>query len=202
VHEAAVASKILARVTEVRVKAGQSVAAGDVVVLLEDSELQARRKQAEASVTAAIAAREKANKDYERAKALEPSGGISQEDLDHRAAARRTAAAELDRAEHQLSEAKALLEYATVRAPITGTVVDKRIEAGDMASPGQVLLTLYNPKRMQMVVTVPESLAMPPAALFRSRSRARARTGCTPACSAASSSRWRTSRSSSCRRPP
>jgi RND family efflux transporter MFP subunit len=59
-----------------------------------------------------------------------------------------------------LHEAQVLLEYATVRSPITGIVVDKRVEAGDTASPGQVLLTLYNPKRMQMVVTVPESLAL------------------------------------------
>ena len=53
VHEAAVASKLLARVTEVRVKAGQSVVAGEVLVRLDDSDLQARLKQAEAEVAAA-----------------------------------------------------------------------------------------------------------------------------------------------------
>jgi RND family efflux transporter MFP subunit len=160
VHEAAVASKLLARVTEVRVKAGQSVVAGEVLVRLDDSDLQARVKQAEAAVTAAKVEKEKADKDFERAQALQPKGGISKEEFDHREKARRTTAAEVERTEHLLREAQVLLEYATIRSPITGIVVDKRVEAGDTASPGQVLLTLYNPKRMQMVVTVPESLAL------------------------------------------
>lgn len=160
VHEAAVASKLLARVTEVRVKAGQSVAAGEVLVRLDDSDLQPRLKQAEAAVAAAKVAREKADKDYERGQELMPSGGISKEDFDHRDKARRSTEAEFERAENMLREAQVLLEYATIRSPITGIVVDKRVEAGDTASPGQVLLTLYNPRRMQMVVTVPESLAL------------------------------------------
>jgi membrane fusion protein (multidrug efflux system) len=38
-------------------------------------------------------------------------------------------------------------------------VIDKRVEVGDTVTPGQVLLTLYDPARMQMVVSVRESLA-------------------------------------------
>jgi RND family efflux transporter MFP subunit len=160
VHEAAVASKLLARVVEVRVKAGQPVTAGDVLVRLDDSDLQARQRQAEAAVVAARAEKKKADRDYERARSLLPGGSISREDFDRLETARRTTAAAVERAENLLGEAKVFLEYATVRAPITGIIVDKRVEAGDTASPGQVLLTLYNPKRMQMVVTVPESLAL------------------------------------------
>jgi membrane fusion protein (multidrug efflux system) len=160
VHEAAVASKLLARVTEVRVRAGQSVAAGEVLVSLDDADLQARYKQTEAAAAAAKVAKEQAERDYKRAQELLPSGGISKEEFDHRKMARRATTAELERAEHRLREAQVLLDYATIRSPITGIVVDKRVEAGDTARPGQVLLTLYNPKRMQMVVTVPESLAL------------------------------------------
>jgi RND family efflux transporter MFP subunit len=158
VHEAAVASKILARVTEVRVKAGQPVAAGEVLVRLDDSDLQARLRQAEAAVVAAKAEQERADRDYERARKLS-QGAISREDFDRRETARRTTAAERERAEYLAREAKVLLDYATIRAPITGIVVDKKVEAGDTAVPGQVLLTLYNPQRMQLVATVRESLA-------------------------------------------
>lgn len=42
---------------------------------------------------------------------------------------------------------------------MTGIVIDKLVEAGNTVSPGQVLLMLYDPTRMQMVVTVRESLA-------------------------------------------
>jgi len=52
-----------------------------------------------------------------------------------------------------------LLDYATIRAPLSGIVVDKRVEVGDTVSPGQILLTLYDPNRMQLVASVRESLA-------------------------------------------
>ena len=39
-YEAVVASKILARVEEVRVKAGQAVKQGDVLVVLDKADLQ------------------------------------------------------------------------------------------------------------------------------------------------------------------
>ncbi len=160
VHEAAVASRLLARVTEVRVKAGQPVTAGEVLVQLDDTDLKARWKQAEAAAVAARAARERAGNEYERAGRLLSDRAVSREEFDRAATAVRTAAADLDRAESSAREAQALLDYATVRAPITGIVVDKRVEAGDTASPGQVLLTVYNPERMQMLVSVPESLAL------------------------------------------
>ncbi len=160
VHEAAVASKLLARVTEVHVKAGQPVTRDEVLVRLDDADLQARVKQAQAAAAAAAAAKEGAAADHRRALELIPSGAIAKEELDRRATALRTTTAELDRAQQSAREAKVLLDFATIRAPITGVVIDKRVEAGDTVSPGQVLLTLYNPVRMQMAATVRESLAL------------------------------------------
>jgi RND family efflux transporter MFP subunit len=159
IHEAAVGSKLLARVIEVRAKAGQAVTRDEVLVRLDNSDLQARLKQAEAAVTAAVAAKEGAAADQQRALQLLPSGGISKEEADRRATALRTATAELERARQTVREAKVLLDFATIRSPITGVVIDKRVEAGDTVTPGQILLTLYDPGHMQMVVTVRESLA-------------------------------------------
>jgi membrane fusion protein (multidrug efflux system) len=159
VHEVAVASKLLARITEVRVKAGQPVTRDEVLVRLDDNDLRARLKQAEAAATAAVAAREGAEADLARAKALLPSGGISKEEAQRRETAVRTTTADLERAQEAVREAKVLLDFATIRSPLTGIVIDKRVEAGDTAVPGQVLLTLFNPQHMQMVVTVRESLA-------------------------------------------
>lgn len=159
VHEAAVASKLLARVVEVRVKAGQRVEQGEVLGRLDDSDLQARFKQAEAARTAAAATYERASADYQRARQLIQTRSISQAEFDQLALAYQVAQAERERAEQAVREAKVLLEYATIRAPISGIVIDKRVEVGDTVTPGQVLLTLYDPTRMQMVVTVRESLA-------------------------------------------
>ena len=50
--------------------------------------------------------------------------------------------------------------YATVRAPLSGRVIDKKVNAGDTVSPGQMLVTMYDPSHMQMVACVRESLAL------------------------------------------
>ena len=53
---------------------------------------------------------------------------------------------------------QATLDWATIRSPIDGTVIDKKVDVGDMVTPGQALVTLFDPKRMQLVASVRESL--------------------------------------------
>ena len=55
VHEAAVASKILARIEEVNVTAGQKVRAGEILVRLQDQDLRARLGQVDSNLVAAQA---------------------------------------------------------------------------------------------------------------------------------------------------
>src|SRR5688572_18632147 len=63
VHETAIGVRLLARVVEVNLKAGQVVNAGDILVRLDDVDLQARRRQAEAVLHAAQSARALAEAD-------------------------------------------------------------------------------------------------------------------------------------------
>lgn len=160
VHEAAVASKLLARVLEVRVKAGQQVKQDEILVRLDDAELVARQQQALAAERGAVARNEQATTDLARTRELRKRNVVTQAELDQVVSAQQSAAAELDRIRQTIREAEVLLEYATLRSPLTGTVVDKRVDAGDTVSPGQILLTLYDPTHMQMVATVRESLAL------------------------------------------
>ena len=160
VHEVGVGSKLLARVLEVRVKAGQVVSRDEVLVRLDDSDLQTRLKQAEAALAGAQAGADRAEVDYTRASRLLITRTISQEEYDKAVAARKTTQAELERAQQTVREGQVLLDYATLRAPIGGIVIDKRVEAGDTVTPGQVLLTLYDPTRMQLITSVRESLAL------------------------------------------
>jgi len=158
VHEAAVASKLMAKVAEVHVQAGQEVKAGAVLVRLDDQDLQAQLRQAEAGVAAAQAAHERAQTEYDRVKRLYDQLIASKNEFDQADTALKSAIAELDRATQARAQAQAVLDYATVRSPIDGRVIDKRVEVGDTASPGQVLLTLYDPTQMQLVAHVRESL--------------------------------------------
>ncbi|MDE2507884.1 MAG: efflux RND transporter periplasmic adaptor subunit, partial [Planctomycetota bacterium] len=159
VHEVAVGSKILARVKEVRVRAGQVVSRDEVMVLLDDADLKSRREQANSMEAAAKAKLEGAKVDLERAQRLRAHQATSQENVDKLTTAFRTATAELERARESIRETEIIEGYATIRAPMAGIVIDKRVNAGDTVTPGQVLFTMYDPSRMQMVATVRESLA-------------------------------------------
>ena len=66
VHETTIGSKLLARVVEVNLKAGQKVKAGDVLLRLDDTDLRAKLQQAKAAVAAAEAARTQAVLDENR----------------------------------------------------------------------------------------------------------------------------------------
>ncbi|MBN2560278.1 MAG: efflux RND transporter periplasmic adaptor subunit [Phycisphaerae bacterium] len=158
VHETAVAAKLLARITEVNITAGQEVRKGDVLIRLDDADLAARVEQAQSSASAARSARDQAQIEYDRIKQLMEQGAASKIEWDRVQSALKTAEAELQRAEQAVNESETVLSYATIRAPIDGVVIDKRVEVGDTATPGQILLTLYDSTRMQLVASVRESL--------------------------------------------
>lgn len=160
VQESAVASKILARVMEVKIKAGQPVTKDEVLVRLDDSDLTARLKQAEAAAASAMAAREKSNIDMIRAENLRKSQAISEAEYDAITREGKGAKAEEERTKQLVNEATIILSYATIRAPMSGIVIDKRVEVGDTVIPGQVLFTVYDSTRMQLLASVRESMAL------------------------------------------
>ena len=82
IHEVVVASKILARVKEVKIKAGQTVKAGDELVVLDDADLQARLQQAQAAESGANAKLNQARIDVERAKRLRAVNSVSQQEVE------------------------------------------------------------------------------------------------------------------------
>jgi len=159
VHEAAVASKLLAKVLAVHVKAGQAVTKDMVLVELDSTDLKARRDQAKAAADSARAARDQAKVEYDRTQSLSKQGAATQLEIDKATNALKGAEADLQRAEQGLKEAETILGYATIHSPLNGVVVDKKTEVGDTVQPGQVLVTLYDPTRMQLVARVRESLA-------------------------------------------
>ena len=51
-----------------------------------------------------------------------------------------------------------MMSYAQITSPIDGIVTDRRIEVGDLANPGQVLLTVYDSEHMRLEAPVPVRL--------------------------------------------
>jgi len=158
VHETTAASRILARVIEVDAFAGKPVSKDDVLVRLDDADLTARLKQAEAAQASALAARDQARIEYNRVKELFETKSAAKIEWERVQSALAAAEAELVRAEQGVSEAKTLLDFSVIRSPMDGLVIDKKVNPGDTVSPGQAVATLYDPTRMQLIASVRESL--------------------------------------------
>jgi RND family efflux transporter MFP subunit len=159
VHETSIATRLLSRVVEVKVTAGQSVRKGDVLVRLDDADLKSRLLQSEAAVQSAMSQAERAKADFDRANELLKRNSVSQAEFDQARAAMLTANSDLERLQQERREAEIILGFSVISAPMDGMVIDKKVDVGDTVSPGSVLLTLYDPLRMQMIVNVRESLA-------------------------------------------
>ena len=116
-------------------------------------------KQAKSAVTEAEAPRAQAASDEKAYAPLLKRKAISQQTYDTAVTLLRAAEAKLEGAEEAVKAAADELSYATVRAPMDAIVFDKRVNVGDTVTPGQVLVTLFDPQRMQLVASVRESLA-------------------------------------------
>jgi membrane fusion protein (multidrug efflux system) len=159
VHRIELASRLLARVMQVNVIAGQAVTRGEVLVELEKADLEARRAQAGSAIDQAQAALDQARAEESRLRAGFEKEAVAAIEKDRAVNATKGAEANLAHAQQALTEAASVIEYATIKSPIDGTVVDKRVNAGDTVTPGQVVVTLLDPKQMQMVASVRESLS-------------------------------------------
>jgi len=160
VTETNVGSKILATVRVMHVtKAGQAFKKNDVLVELDDTDLRASLQQVEAALRSADATLSKATTDLARTKQLFAQKVASKEKLDADQTRFDTAKADVERLRQTVAGAKTALSYATIRAPIDGIVIDKRVNQGDLVSPGQVVVTMYDPARLQLIALVREQLA-------------------------------------------
>ncbi len=159
VHETTIGSKLLARVVELNLRAGQQVKKGEVLVRLDDTDLRARLKQAEATLVSAEAAHAQAQADADRYESLLKSNAVSRQEYERAATAVKATSAERRRAAESINEMQATLDFATIRSPMDGIVIDKKVDTGDLVVPGQTMATLLDPDRMQLVASVRESLA-------------------------------------------
>jgi RND family efflux transporter MFP subunit len=130
-----------------------------VLVELDERDLESRLRQMRDRAAAAQARLNEAERHYQRIQELYGRDVVSRSDLDRAEADRDAAQAELERARDAVEEARTALSHATIRAPMTGRVIDRLAEPGDTARPGMPLLRIYDPESLQLDAHVRESIA-------------------------------------------
>ena len=184
---AVIVSKVMAEVREVRVQPGDHVRAGQTLVTLDGRELDALAARARASVkaagdgaqatrsdqAAAAAALKLATAWHDRVATLRAKNSATPQELDEAVARLREAQARVDGAAARVAESDAALaaaragldaanvgaSYTVLTAPFDGMVAEKRVEPGNMASPGMPLLTVEDTRAFRLEVRLDESRA-------------------------------------------
>jgi HlyD family secretion protein len=177
VEEAEIASQIVGRVVEVRIKDGDSVKKGDLLVKLDETEARARLdssaariERLKASISQALADREKADRDVTRSMKLTSRNAATATELaDARSLLAKSEAALLV-AQNDLRESEAMrrtslqdLDRTEIRSPIDGVIAGCEVEVGEVVIagttnlPGTVLMTVGDLSHMRVRAEVDET---------------------------------------------
>ncbi|APZ43913.1 efflux RND transporter periplasmic adaptor subunit [Acidihalobacter ferrooxydans] len=149
-----IASRLTGYVRKVYVHEGQQVKQGALLLRIDPNEAFNAIQQAKAAVAKAQAALSEAKANYDRYQALYQQNAVPEQQFQQFELAYKVAKGNLASAQSALRTANSQWSYSDVRAPFAGVVVSKMIDAGQLATPGQPLLTLQSSGHMQVQVQV------------------------------------------------
>jgi len=148
-RQATVSSKVTGKVVEVFVEEGKRVQEGQVLARLDDTNIKASLRLAEAQFNSAKSALDEtrarlkeAELQFKRTTDLARNGIATQADLDHAEAEAQSLKARLERqqvdvtvAEREIAVWQQQLDDTVIRAPFPGIVTSKNAQPGEMISP-------------------------------------------------------------------
>jgi membrane fusion protein, multidrug efflux system len=139
-----VVPEVSARLERTLKNEGDRVAQGELLAVLEDADFRLARDRARASLALADANRAHARAEKDRADSLLKTGGIT--DKDHLAAqvAVQVADAAHAQAESELAIAERQVARAQVKAPLSGRITKRQVDAGAMVTAGMPLYTIVD----------------------------------------------------------
>lgn len=144
-------------IDEIYVKVGDKITKGKLLLSINNTDLQAKRAQVNASITEARAAYSISEKDYNRYKNLYAENSASQKEMDDMSANFEMAKARLEAANQMKNEINAQFKYVNIKAPFSGIVTHKFMDTGDLANPGMPLISVEDPENFEVNLSIPES---------------------------------------------
>lgn len=154
VNQVKIASRLMGYIREIKVHAGQSVKKGQLLLVMDQSDVLSRINQAHAGVEKAKAALAVAQSNYRRYRTLYKEQAIPQQQFEQFQLAYQAAKSDYQAARAALHTAKSQQSYARIRAPFSGTIVQKLVDQGQLAGPGQPLLVIQSAGHMQVETQV------------------------------------------------
>ena len=156
-QNAVISTRVMGFVEKILVRQGESVKAGQLLMVINSDDLKAKKAQAEAMMAEAQAAARNAQRDYERYQALHAKKSVSDKELENMELNRISMESKLQMARQSLNEVNAMLAYTYIKAPFSGVVTQKMIDEGSTANPGMPLLSMEQTGEMDIRASVPEN---------------------------------------------
>ena len=156
VQDVEIHPKVQGFITQINVKEGQTVAAGQILFVLDNVTYQAQVRQAQASVNTAKASANTAKLSFENSQKLHESGVIGDFELQSDTNQYEQAKASLAQAEAALSSAKEMLSFCYVKSPASGVVGSLPYKVGTLVSASNTLTTVSNISSMEVYFSMTE----------------------------------------------
>ncbi|MGZ5037543.1 MAG: efflux RND transporter periplasmic adaptor subunit [Usitatibacter sp.] len=155
VVQTTVKSKVSGEINRLFVREGESVARGQVLAQIETVDLQSRLDAQEGALEEARARLDIAQKNRENSRQLLRQNFISQNAFDTVHSTYEANAASMRSAEAQLRIARKAMDDAAVRAPFTGIVARKMVNAGEKVGIDSPLFALVDLANMEIEAPAP-----------------------------------------------
>ena len=159
-----VKSKASGEILAIPVETGDIVEQGALLVQVEQTDARQTLAQAQADLEVARARLKIAQSQLDRSERMREQEIISDQDYEAAELEYANARAQLVRAESNLEIARKRMSETTIRAPISGTIIDRMIEVGQMISSatqvvggGTVLMTMADLSEVQVRTLVDET---------------------------------------------
>ena len=137
------------RLTEVRVNVGDVVKAGQVLAIFATETVQADVAQARASLLEAQAHAAEAAANAERARTLQATGALSQQQIQQFTTGEKTAQARVEAAQALLQVQHLRLQHTQVRAPDSGVISARTATVGAVLGAGTELFRMVRKGRLE-----------------------------------------------------
>ena len=157
-EQADVGSKTLGYLDAVLVDRGDKVRRGQILALVRPSDLPDQLAAARSTLAQTQSSAALARTNFERAKALAPAAVVSQQELQQAEAQLAGAEATQQAAQAQIAAVAVRLGETRITSPLTGVVVQRRLDPGSLVGPpgGGLILTVARVDVLRMFVTVNE----------------------------------------------
>jgi len=146
------------QVVEIHYDVNNPVEKGSLIIRLKDNQQQANLARARATKHESQALLSAAKQEHRRSKDLYSKKLLPKSTLDNAIASLKATEARLEAAEAGLLQAKEQLGYTRLLAPYTGIVTQRHIEVGEVAHPGQALITGLSLDQLRVNVNIPQGL--------------------------------------------